>query len=60
MFLFFVSFSFVSRDIFINFDSFSIEMYGFMGLCVYIDPVHGLTKMGSDLALGILGPRNIL
>ncbi|KAL3017226.1 hypothetical protein AAZX31_06G264800 [Glycine max] len=45
MFLFFVSFSFVSRDIFINFDSFSIEMYGFMGLRVYINLVHGLTKM---------------
>lgn len=47
---FFVSFSFVSRDISINsdsfsIDSFSIEMYGSMGLCVYIDPVHGLTKM---------------
>ncbi|CAL0309593.1 unnamed protein product [Lupinus luteus] len=46
----FVSFSFVSRDISINSDSFSIdsfpiEMYGSMGLCVYIDPVHGLTKM---------------
>ena len=26
-------------------DSFPIEMYGSMGLCVYIDPVHGLTKM---------------
>ncbi|CAL0320812.1 unnamed protein product [Lupinus luteus] len=24
---------------------FSIEMYGSMGLCVYIDPVRGLTKM---------------
>ncbi|KAE9610908.1 hypothetical protein Lalb_Chr07g0191881 [Lupinus albus] len=48
----FVSFSFVSRDISINSDSFSIdsfpiEMYGSMGLCVYIDPdpVRGLTKM---------------
>ena len=29
-------------------DSFPIEMYGFMGLCVYIDPVHGLTKMGKN------------
>ena len=29
----------------LNFDSFSIEMYGFMGLCVYIDPVHGLTQV---------------
>ncbi|TYJ16890.1 hypothetical protein E1A91_A09G013200v1, partial [Gossypium mustelinum] len=26
-------------------DSFSIEMYGSMNLCVYIDPVHGLMKM---------------
>nr|KJB23765.1 hypothetical protein B456_004G113900 [Gossypium raimondii] len=26
-------------------DSFLIEMYGSMSLCVYIDPVHGLTKM---------------
>ncbi|TYH87630.1 hypothetical protein ES332_D01G130600v1 [Gossypium tomentosum] len=26
-------------------DSFLIEMYGSMNLCVYIDPVHGLTKM---------------
>ncbi|KAK8278399.1 hypothetical protein V6Z12_D09G041300 [Gossypium hirsutum] len=26
-------------------DSFPIEMYGFMNLCVDIDPVHGLTKM---------------
>ena len=47
----FVSFSFVSRNISINsdsffsIDSFPIEMYGSMGLCVYIDPVHGLTKM---------------
>ncbi|KAG4162166.1 hypothetical protein ERO13_D01G101813v2 [Gossypium hirsutum] len=47
----FVSFSFVSRNISINLilsfsiDSFPIEMYGSMNLCVYIDPVHGLTKM---------------
>lgn len=45
----FVSFSFVSRDILITSDSFSIdsfpiEMYGSMGLCVYIDPIHGLTS----------------
>ncbi|KAF8045243.1 hypothetical protein N665_0454s0023 [Sinapis alba] len=26
-------------------DSFRIEMYGSTDLCVYIDPVHGLTKM---------------
>ncbi|KAB2011727.1 hypothetical protein ERO13_D09G035501v2 [Gossypium hirsutum] len=26
-------------------DSFLIEMYGSMNLCVYIDPVHRLTKM---------------
>ncbi|KAB2047271.1 hypothetical protein ES319_A13G033700v1 [Gossypium barbadense] len=26
-------------------DSFPIEMYRSMNLCVYIDPVHGLTKM---------------
>ncbi|KAB2064340.1 hypothetical protein ES319_A09G012000v1 [Gossypium barbadense] len=26
-------------------DSFPIEMYGSMNLCVYIDSVHGLTKM---------------
>ncbi|KAG4181921.1 hypothetical protein ERO13_A09G012133v2 [Gossypium hirsutum] len=26
-------------------DSFPIEMYGSMNLCVYIDPVHGSTKM---------------
>ncbi|KAB1668956.1 hypothetical protein ES319_1Z090300v1 [Gossypium barbadense] len=26
-------------------DYFLIEMYGSMNLCVYIDPVHGLTKM---------------
>ena len=31
--------------LYFSIDSFPIEMYGFMGLCVYIDPVHGLTKM---------------
>ncbi|KAG4162772.1 hypothetical protein ERO13_D01G134220v2, partial [Gossypium hirsutum] len=29
----------------ISIDSFPIEMYGSMNLCVYINPVHGLTKM---------------
>lgn len=44
----FFSFWFVSRKISsdsFSIDSFPIEMYGSMGLCVYIDPVHGLTKM---------------
>ena len=44
----FISFSFVSINISIlsfSIDSFPIEMYGSIGLCVYIDPIHGLTKM---------------
>ena len=32
-------------------DSFLIEMYGSMDLCVYIDHVHGLTKMCKDETL---------